>query len=126
MNTRPDLVFEDFSGCVIVRVGGRAMVDDKEATIRAIAETLEARSPKAVLVDTRNIPGPLTFMDRYQMGELAGKLLMGFHLAVLAQEEQADPKRIGQVVAQNRGARLEAVFTKEESAMEWLKQYTKT
>ena len=125
MNTRPDLVFEDFSGCVIVRVSGRAMVDDKEATIRAIAGSLEARSPKAVLVDMRNIPGPLTFMDRYQLGELAGKLLTGFHLAVLAQEEQADPKRIGQVVAQNRGARLEAVFTKEESAMEWLKQYTK-
>ena len=100
------------------------MVDDKETTIRAIAETLQARSPKAVLVDMRNIPGSLTFMDRYQMGELAGKHLMGFHLAVLAQEEQADPKRIGQVVAQNRGARLEAVFTKEESAMKWLKQYT--
>lgn len=126
MNAPPDLVFEDFSGCLIVRISGRTLVDDKEATIRAIAKTVKARDPKAVLADMRNVPGPITFMDRYKIGELAGKHLIGFHLAVLAREEQTDQKRIGQLVAQNRGARLEAIFCDEALALAWLKQYTKS
>src|SRR5690242_14679508 len=107
MNSPPDLVFEDFSGSLIVRVGGRAMLDDKDATMRTIAEAIRARSPKAVLVDLRNLSGPLTFMDRYQIGAFAGKHLIGFHLSVLLHEEQTDKQRIGLLVARNRGARIE-------------------
>lgn len=125
MNAPPDLVFEDFSGCVIVRVSGRAMIDDNGVTMLTIAENIRARSPKAVLVDLRNLSGPLTFMDRYQLGAFAGKHLIGFHLSVLAHEEQTDEQRIGLLVARNRGARIEAMFTDEASALSWLEQYTR-
>jgi len=125
MSAPTDLVFEDFFGCLVVRVNGRAMIDDKESTMLRIAETARTRSPVAVLVDLRNISGPLTFMDRYQMGAFAGKHLIGLHLGVLVHEEQMDKQRIGLLVARNRGARIETMFTDEESALAWLKQCAK-
>lgn len=122
MNAPTDLIFEDFSGCLIVRINGRSIIDDKDTTFRAMAETAMARSPKAVLLDMRKIQGPISFMDRFQFGESAGKHLTGLHLAALALPEQADEKQIGVLVARNRGARVEALFTDETTALAWLER----
>ena len=124
MDAPNDTVFEDFSGCLIVRVFGRAIIEDKDTVFRSMAVAIRTRSPKAVLVDMRGIAGKLTFMDRFQLGEAAGKHLAGLHLAVLALPEQADEKQIGVLVARNRGARIEALFTEEAAAMAWLKKWT--
>ncbi len=122
MNSPTDLVFEDFSGCLIVRINGRSVIEDKEPVFRRIAETVQARSPKAVLVDMRGITGPITFMDRFKLGEYAGKYLAGFHLAALVRPDQADEKRIGVLVARNRGARVDALYTEEVDALAWLRK----
>ena len=122
MTPSTDLSFEDFFGCLIVRANGRSIVESKDTTFRIIADEAKARLPKAVLIDMRNIPGPITFMDRFQLGEFAGKHLAGFHLAALAHQEQTDEKRIGVLVARNRGARVESIFTDEAVALAWLKK----
>src|ERR1700709_1561245 len=103
MDSPANLSFEDFSGCLVVRLVSRSVFDDQGVTVRTIAETVRARSPKAMLVDFRKVPGSISFMDRFHAAEFAGKHLTGLALAVLAREEQTDESRIGQLVAQNRG-----------------------
>jgi len=121
MSTPPGLQFEYASGCLIVRATGREMIEHKEASIKAIANAIDAQSVKAVLVDMRGLLPPYSFMDRYQLGELTGKYLSGIPIAALALEEQTDKQRIGQLVAINRGARVE-VFIDEAAAYAWLKK----
>ena len=122
MSTSPGLQFEYASGCLTVRLTGREMIEHKEATIKAIARAIDAQSVKAVLVDMRGLVPPYSFMDRYQIGELTAKYLSGIPLAALALEEQTDRQRIGQLVAINRGARVE-VFIDEAPAYAWLKKH---
>ena len=88
----------------------------------AIASVIAERPIKGALVDLREVPGPYTFMDRYQLGEVAGRHLAGTPIAVVMHEEQADPQRIGMLVARNRGANIE-VFTEESEARAWLQKY---
>jgi hypothetical protein len=122
MSTPAGLQFEYASGCLTVRATGRGMIEHKEASIKAIAEAIEARPTKAVLVDMRGLLPPFSFMDRYQIGELTGKYLSGIPIAALALEEQTDKQRIGQLVAINRGARVE-VFIDAAIAEAWLKKH---
>lgn len=117
-----DFHFSHEPGCLTVRVITRHILIQKEAAILAIADAIAARPVKAALVDIREVPGPYTFMDRYQLGELAGQHLTLVPIAVLALEEQTDEQRIGKLVATNRGANLE-VFTDPAEARAWLQKY---
>lgn len=117
-----DLQFDYESGCLIVRASGPYFLEQKEAAIKAIAAAIKAQPVKAVLVDLRAVPGHPTFMDRYQLGELAGRYLTHGPIAVLAHEKQTDPQRIGKIVANNRGAKVEIVTDLVE-AEKWLKKY---
>lgn len=125
MSTSTGLQFEYVSGCLIVRVSGRGMIEHKEASIQAIADAIKAQPVNAALVDMRRLVPPYTFMDRYQIGELTGRYLSETPIAALALETQTDPQRIGQLVALNRGAKLE-VFTDEAAAYSWLTKYQTT
>lgn len=89
---------------------------------QAIAAAIKERQPKATLVDLWNIPGPVTFLDRYELGELAGRYLSNILLAALVRPEYTDPQRIGQIVARNRGAHVE-IFTDPTAAETWLKSH---
>ena len=122
MSASSDLHFEYTCGCLIVRATGRGLVDRKEASAKAIAAASKAQPVKAVLVDMRTIAGPYTFMDRYQLGEVVARYLAHLPIAALVLEKQADPRRIGQIVANNRGAKVE-VFTNPTDAERWLKKY---
>ncbi len=75
-----------------------------------------------ILVNTAQMAGfdpPGTF-ERYAMimrwVEIAGA---GLRIAVVARPAFIDPQKIGTLIAQNRGASVEA-FTDEASALEWL------
>jgi len=122
MSKITDLKFELVSGCLLVTATGRQAVDHKEATIRAIGDEIKARSAKAALVDMRGVAKPYGFMDRYQLGEMAGRYLTAVPVGVLSRVQQVDPGRIGKLVANNRGAKLE-VFTDETTAYAWLKKF---
>jgi hypothetical protein len=113
--------FQQQPGCLIAVLKGRAVVENKPATFRAIAGELEARHLEAVLVDMRPVPGLLTFMDRFQLGVLAGHYLAGYALAALARPEQLDPGRIGQLVAKNRGADVQ-LFHDPVDADAWVRK----
>lgn len=120
--SKADILFEHESDCLIVRAISRFFLIQKEEAIQAIADAITARPVKAALVDLRGIPGAVTFTDRYQLGELTGRYLAGTPIAVVVHEEQADPERIGKLVARNRGANVE-VFTELTDAQAWLQKY---
>lgn len=101
----------------------RDIMERKEATIETIAELIRSHQAKATLIDLRGVPGDVTFLDRYELGELTGRYLPQISIAALVLERQADHKHIGKIVARNRGAYLE-VFTDQASAEAWLDQAT--
>lgn len=117
-----DLHFEHESGCLIVRTPGRYVVEHREEAVKSIAKAAKERPTRAVLIDMRGIQGPLKFSDRYQLGEMGGRYLNFLPVACLVLPEHTDPGRIGQLVANNRGANVER-FTDETDARAWLKQY---
>ena len=122
MSAPVDLQFEHESGCLIVRARSRHVLEQKIAAVKEIAAAIKAHSIKATLVDLREVPGPYTFMDRYQLGEHAGRYLTQVPVAVLLLEKQADRQLIGKLVANNRGANVE-VFTDPAAARAWLEKY---
>lgn len=121
MSASTPLHFEFKAGGLTVRASTRVFLERKEAMFQAIAAAITERQPKATLVDLWNVPGPITFLDRYELGELAGRYLPNILLAVLARPEHTDAQRIGQVVARNRGAHAE-VLTDPATSEAWLKQ----
>ena len=120
--TSTDLLFVQESSCLKVRATTRFILEQKDAAALEIAAVIASGRIKAALLDLREIPGPYTFMDRVQLGEAAGRHLLGTPIAVVLLEAQADPDRIGMVVARNRGANVE-VFTDEAEAQAWVEKY---
>jgi hypothetical protein len=121
MSVSEDFIFEYKPDYLLVRASGRSAIDQKEASVLAIAAAIRAGPVKGALVDLRDVVKPYTFMDRYQLGELAGRHLTEVPIAVLAVPAQVDPQYIGKLVAVNRGAKVD-VFTDEAKAVAWLKQ----
>jgi hypothetical protein len=106
--------------CLIIQAQGRDLFDNMEETMAAIATAIKARPVRATLLDVRAVPGPLNFINRYQLGKTAGQHLAGLLVGCLMHPEQADPQRIGQTAARNRGAMVE-VFIDAAEAEAWLK-----
>ena len=125
MSSPHGLHFEYASGCLMIRVTGRGLIEQKDAAIQEIADAIDAQPVNAVLVDMRELLPPYTFMDRYQLGELAAKHLSKVPLGLISLEKQIDKQRIGQLVAINRGAKME-IFTDPIAAREWLKQFARS
>ena len=122
MINHPELKVEQVAGCLIATASGRYVIEHKEAAMKALAEAARKTAAKAILVDLRGIAKPYGFMDRYQLGEMAGRHLTFLPVAALTFESDSDPGRIGKLVANNRGAKVE-VFTHEGAAYAWLKKY---
>lgn len=122
MSTPLGLKFSLRPGCLMVSVQGRQIVENKAATIQQIADKMREHAVRAALLTTHGVPGPVSFMDRFQLGTLAGRYLAGMSIGVLARPDQADPQKIGQLVAKNRGVAVE-VFTDPAAAEAWVKQH---
>ena len=121
MSEPPEIEFSVRPGCLLIHVRGREIVQNKPAVIKMIGDAIRKHQVRAALLDTREVPGPVSFMDRFQLGTLAGQHLSGLRIGVLARPDQADPQRIGQLVAKNRGVEVE-VFTDPAAADAWLKE----
>lgn len=115
-------VFE--AGALTIRLRNTDILYKMEPTIARIAELIETRRPGATLIDFRDVPAPSSFIERYQLGELAGRYLANRLIAVLLRLDQADRQQIGKVVALNRGALIE-VFTEAAPAEAWLQKHAK-
>jgi hypothetical protein len=118
----PDISFERESNYLVVRAHTRYVLAEKDAACMTIAAAFAAQPIKAALVDLREVPGPYSFMDRFGLGEAAGRYLAGTPIAALLTDEQADPERIGQLAARNRGANVE-VFLDLAAARAWMEPY---
>ena len=120
MSEPVNLQLEYRDDCLVIWTHGRDILERMPATMQAIANAIRAKPVRATLLDVCAVPGNVTFLDRYQMGNMAGRHLPRVLLAVLMRAEQADPKRLGQLAAQNRGINV-AVFTDPAQAEAWLK-----
>jgi len=114
--------FESVADCLNIRILTRFVLQQKDDAFQAMADAIRGHAAKAAFVDIRAVPGPYTFMDYIELGEMAARYLAFVPVAVMGGSEQLDPERIGKVVARNRGANLE-VFTSEAEAHAWLKKY---
>lgn len=117
-----DISYELQSDHLVVRAHTRYILSEKDAACMAIASAIAARPIKAALIDLREVPGPYTFMDRFGLGEAAGRHLAGTPIAAVVTEQQADPERIGQLAARNRGANV-TVFLDPVEARAWMRIY---
>jgi hypothetical protein len=122
MSAATELTFRYDSGCLIATATGRYVIEHKEAAVRSVAAAIKARPVRAALIDMRGLKPPYGFLDRYQLGELAGRHLTAVPVAILITEALTDPDHFGKIVANNRGARVE-LFIQEAQACAWLKQH---
>ncbi len=123
MGAPDNLQVEDHEGGLIIRLRGRGLFDRKEETVQAITEAIKERGAKATLIDLQGVPPPFVFMDRYQVGELVARHFSGLTVAALISETQASQKRIGTLVAANRGVMVE-LFTDPVVAGQWLQRHS--
>ena len=119
MTEHVDLQFSYEADVLIVRANGRYLIENVEAAIKQIAAAIEQKPVKAALVDLRNVPGSIAFMDRFELGKLAGLHLRTIPIGAVAREDQLDKHRLALVVARNRGATIE-LFCELSAAQEWL------
>jgi len=124
MDGSVQIPFQAQSGGLIIRFNNRDLVERKPATFKALAELIKAHQARVVLMDLRALPGEASFLDRYELGEMAARHLPRIALGVLSTEPQLDRGRIAMVVATNRGMRIE-VFTDPVAADAWFEKNTR-
>lgn len=121
----PGLQFSPVAGCLIVQAHGRYLVEHRAAAVKSMAQAAKEQQARALLLDMRRLEGPFKFADRYQLGEAGGRFLNFLPVGCLLRPDMIDRENIGQVVANNRGARVE-LFTDEAAAQAWFKQFQMT
>ena len=84
--------------------------------VRRAAETVNAKN---VLIDVRDYTRKLTVIQRLQIALAAVGKLRGFRVAGVFSEASFDPQRLGQTMANNRGANV-GTFTDLAEAEAWL------
>ena len=88
--------------------------------IRQILATSQQHSLSKILVDIRNVEGPIPTMGRYELAcFMAAEQVVPVRLAVLEFHRQVPDNRFFENVAENRGA-IVKVTTSLEEALEWL------
>ena len=89
--------------------------------LRPAMQACLERGVRKILIDfTQLVHGPMSVMDRFDLGEGIAKFWdRSITIAVLARPDQLDPKRFAKVVAANRGLQVE-VFTEEAEAIRGL------
>lgn len=93
-----------------------------------VIRACEKYLPSRMLVDTLQVEGKLSTMDRYDLATLSAKKYLDEKLAgkipscrfaFVGNNPLVDPKRFGETVAVNRGMNLR-VFTEIKEAIVWL------
>jgi hypothetical protein len=88
----------------------------------------EKYQPSKMLIDTLQVEGQMSTMDRYNLATLSAKKYLDEKLAgkiqscrfaYVGNDPMIDPRRFGETVAVNRGINLK-VFTDMKEALAWL------
>ena len=120
----PDVHFEATPEWLFVRARGEYDVPWLKGFYRLVATTAASSVPPlgAILVDARELTGgPLSDMDRYDLGVLVAQVFVGTAAALVGSAPLVDRRRFGESVARNRGANV-GVFTDLGEAMAWLRR----
>jgi hypothetical protein len=116
------------SGFLEVGAMGKFSLEEAKRTFVEMLEAVALHKTKKVLFDGRELTGKPEIMERFYYGEFAAETVANFadrgvspatRFAYVLKEPVLDPRRIGEIVATNRGMFVKA-FDSLEDALEWL------
>lgn len=84
-----------------------------------VGEAATSAPTRSVLVDASGLRAVYTDLDRYNLGLQMGRRWRNIPYALVAHPSMVDPRRFGELVAQNRGVNGK-VFTDRTEAGRWL------
>ncbi len=105
---------------LIAHFSGEANLQEVGQRFEALAVRCRKEKKDKLLIDISTIQAAPTFTDRFRAGERAVIFSeFGIKIAMVGSPEMVDPRRLGELVAQNRGVDAR-VFTDLAEAKEWL------
>lgn len=117
----PEAMLESGPDGLVARFRGTADAAWFKAQIVQVIAAVRATAPRSVLIDSRDLTLSLTDFDRYDLGVMAVGPGLGLPIAMVGKPTTVDPRRLGEVVARNRGGNVR-VFTDYDEARAWLRQ----
>ena len=123
MANTPEATFQRTPDWLLVVARGTMDVAWFIAMTGRVAQEMRDAPANAVLVDARELVGPLSDMDRYDIGVGAAQHGLRVPVAVLGKEPLIDPRRLGEIVARNRSVNVRT-FTDYDAACTWLREQT--
>lgn len=117
----PETRFERQGDWLVVRSRGMLVPGWFALIVAEIAAEARAAQAAAVLFDARELSGTLDEFERYQIGVLTAQQGILGPIAMVGHEPLVDARRLGEVVARNRGANARA-FTDYDAAVAWLRE----
>ena len=116
------LQMEQMPGYLAARFIGVGVGGEASQQFELIAEHCKLTNNDKLLIDTTryDVDVKISLVDRFLLGERLGIFARyGIKVAFFSKPEQLDPRKFGALVAQNRGASVDA-FTDFQAAEEWL------
>lgn len=117
----PETRFEHQGDWLVVRSKGTLVPGWFATIVEEIGAEARAAHAAAVLFDIRELSGTLDEFERYQIGVLAAQQGIPGPIATVGHEPLIDARRLGEIVARNRGANARA-FTDYDAAVAWLRE----
>ena len=113
---------EHRDGCAIVRAEGEWEMADAMRTLRALIDTCRREGITRVLIDTRDVDGPVPLLDRSDVGKTMAKTVgPPIAFAVVCRSDRVTPERFLELVANNRGGTVKVVTDPGEGFL-WLQR----
>jgi hypothetical protein len=114
------LQIEETPGYLAARFTGVGTAEEAWRQFESIAKHCERANKNKLLLDFTGVHTDASFVDRYFLGKEA-QIFAHYNLKVASagRPDQLDPKRFGEIVAQNRGVNLRA-FINVADAEQWL------
>jgi hypothetical protein len=118
MNIQPQI--KEMPDYLAVRFTGAGTAEEVSRHYKLIAEHCKRANKNKLLLNFTEAHGEVSLADRYFLG-VEGQIFTHYNLkvATVDRPERIDPRRFGEMVAQNRGVNVRA-FTNVEDALEWL------
>jgi hypothetical protein len=111
---------EEIIGYLAVRFTGAGTVEEAWRQFESIVEHCERANKNKLLLDFTEAQAEISLADRYFFGERAKIFArQASKVAAVGRPDQLDPRRFGEMVAQNRWVNVRA-FTNAEEAAKWL------
>jgi len=108
------------AGCLFVEISGVFDRVKAKELMRQVFQSTQSQSLSRILVDIRNMAGPIPTMARFEMARfLATEQKAVLRVAVLKLPEQVPDDKFFENVAGNRGIPVK-VTTDLEKALDWL------